>query len=138
MRTLLSFADAVGAVTGTSKKFLESLGELRNTLVHDIANTSFRLSEWAGHPDGASRLATLMGPDASLVEIAPPPLDKYRFVLWARAISVLAELQGATAAHSAAFRAHVDSEVARRARVEAELTQQALQEMLAEDAGEPD
>ena len=43
MRTMISFAEALEAMSGKSVSFLEGLGELRNQLVHDVSNVAFDL-----------------------------------------------------------------------------------------------
>lgn len=129
MRTLIGLADGLGALTKRSITFLEALSELRNKLVHDVANVTFRLQAWATEAD--NKPTRLFGPQAEQEIAAATQFDPYRFALWAEMLVVLAQLQNATDVQVTNFQAMIDAEVKKRAELENDAVRDALLKLLA-------
>ena len=51
-RGKIAFVAALGLLEKADRRFISSLSELRNSLVHDVRNSTFNLSEHVGRMDG--------------------------------------------------------------------------------------
>jgi hypothetical protein len=138
MRTLISMADSLEAISKSTNSFLLALGELRNALVHTVAHVGFKIEGWATDTANASAKNRLLGPNATAGFAVAPPFNPYRFVMWGYALTAMAELQGATVTQAQGVSALIDAEVERRGQLKARAQLDALMKLLAEGSQSSD
>jgi hypothetical protein len=93
----LAFAKALGYIEDEERKFIRNLSELRNSLVHNISNSSFQFSEYLSQLDDKRAKSFLAGfvveeffqPNLNSAEVFRQAKAAPKWFVWLGAQSIL-------------------------------------------------